>query len=104
MGIDLTDAICVLDEAHNIEDTLRKSGRGKFGEIELTELVEMLLTFAGASKTQRNTIETQEGEMNIGDVAHALLLFVEKLITFLMKTKTRFEQNPGQQWCTKSDC
>mmetsp|Transcript_11480 Transcript_11480/g.20851 ORF Transcript_11480/g.20851 Transcript_11480/m.20851 type:complete len:491 (+) Transcript_11480:487-1959(+) len=95
MGIDLTGAICVLDEAHNVEDTLRESGGGKFGEIELAELVEMLLTFAGASKTQRNTIETQEGEMNIGDVAHALLLFVEKLITFLMEAKTRFEQNPG---------
>jgi hypothetical protein len=51
----------------------------------------MLLTFAGASKTQRDTIETQEGEMNIGDIAHALLLFVEKLITFLMKAKMRFE-------------
>jgi hypothetical protein len=50
---------------------------GKFGEIELAELVGMLLTFAGASKTQRDTIETQEGEMNIGDIAHALLLFGE---------------------------
>jgi len=55
----------------------------------------MLLTFAGASKTQRNTIDTEEGEMNIGDVAHALLLLVEKLIMFLMEGKTRFEQNPG---------
>jgi hypothetical protein len=55
----------------------------------------MLLTFAGASKTQRNTIDTEEGEMNIGDVAHGFLLFVEKLITFLMEAKTRFEQNPG---------
>jgi hypothetical protein len=71
---------------------MRESGGGKFGELELAELVEMLLTFAGASKTQRNTIKTQEGEMNIGDVAHALFLFVEK---FLMETKTRFEQNPG---------
>jgi hypothetical protein len=39
--------------------------------------------------------------MNIGDVAHALLLFVEKLITFLMEAKTRFEQNPGNNGARK---
>jgi Rad3-related DNA helicase len=38
MGIDLTGAICVLDEAHNVEDTLRESGSGKFGEIEIAEI------------------------------------------------------------------
>jgi len=95
LDIDLAGSICVLDEAHNVEDTLRESGSGKFGEIELCEMMEMLLTFAGASRTHRNTVDTEEGEMNVGDIAHALLLFVEQLITFLMEAKTRFEQNPG---------
>lgn len=96
LDIDLSGAVCVLDEAHNVEDTLRESGSGKFGEIEMCEMVEMLVNFAGASKTQRNIVETAEGEMNVGDIAHALLLFVEQLVTFLMEAKTRFEQNPGE--------
>lgn len=45
----------------------------------------------------RNIVHTNEGEMNISDIAHALLLLVEKLITFFwMEAKTRFEQNPGE--------
>lgn len=99
LEIDLSGSVCILDEAHNVEDTLRESGSGKFGEIELCEMAEMLINFAGASKTNRNMIETEDGEMSVGDVAHALLLFIEKIITFMMEAKTRFEQNPGKFNC-----
>ena len=96
LDIGLAGAICILDEAHNVEDTLRESGSGKFGEIELCEMIEMLLNFSGVSKTNRNMVDTENGEMNVSDVAHTLLLFVEQLVTFLMEAKTRFEQNPGE--------
>lgn len=84
-----------LDEAHNVEDTLRESGSGKFGEIQLCEIVAMLVHFSSASKTQRNTVDTDGEKKDISELAHALLLFVEQLITFLMDAKARFEQSPG---------
>lgn len=83
------------DEAHNVEDTLRESGSGKFGEIELCEIVAMLVHFSSASKTSRNTVETDGEKKDMSELAHSLLLFVEKLITFLIEAKTKFEQSPG---------
>jgi hypothetical protein len=83
------------DEAHNVEDTLRESGSGKFGEIQLCEIVAMLVHFSSASKTHRNTVDTDGEKKDISELAHALLLFVEQLVTFLMEAKTRFEQSPG---------
>jgi hypothetical protein len=78
-----------------VEDTLRESGSGKFGEIQLCEIVAMLVHFSSASKTQRNTVDTDGEKKDISELAHALLLFVEQLITFLMEAKARFEQSPG---------
>ena len=84
------------DEAHNVEDTLRESGSGKFGEIELCEIVAMLVDFSSASKTSRNTVETDGEKRDVSEIAHSLLLFVEHLIVFLMEAKTKFEQSPGR--------
>jgi hypothetical protein len=78
-----------------VENTLRESGSGKFGEIQLCEIVAMLVHFSSASKTHRNTVDTDVEKKDISELAHALLLFVEQLITFLMEAKTRFEQSPG---------
>lgn len=75
---------------------MRESGSGKFGEIELCEIVAMLVHFSSASKTSRNTVDADGEKMDISELAHSLLLFVEQLITFLMEAKTIFEQSPGR--------
>jgi hypothetical protein len=84
-----------------VESTLRESGSGKLGEFELCEIVSMLNYYASAEKNSRNLVdvEVKEGEEEKKDssvLAHELLLFVEKLINFLIDAKIKYEKRPSK--------
>lgn len=102
MGIQLENAVVVLDEAHNVETVLRDAGSGKFGEIELCELIVMLNNYALTSKTPGYVLELEDeggvtDSAHLCEVAHTLLLFVEKLVIKLREDKAIFEGNPGKK-------
>ena len=98
LDIQLEETIVVLDEAHNVEDVLRDSGTGKFGEIELCEMIVMLSFFASADKNSSKvadlSMESGIEKADVSVMAHDLLLFVEKLVHFLVTEKIQFEQSP----------
>ena len=103
MGIELENTIVVLDEAHNVETVLRDAGSGRFGEIELCDLIVMLNNYAITEKTTGNMLELEDsngGESetaHLCEVAHTLLLFVEKIVNKLRDDKKYFESNPGKK-------
>ena len=109
LGIELEDSIVILDEAHNVEDTLREAGSGKFGEIEICELVVMLHNYSTMQKSEHTRVEGHTGTSSpdqssnsciyIPDVAHHLLLFVESIALYLKEAKNKFENNPGEFNC-----
>lgn len=97
LDIDLKGAIVVLDEAHNVEGTLTESGSIKVGEIELTKLLAMLSHQSQGLKSRNNTVETVEGDQkDITEVAHELLLFVEKILMYMRELRSSFERSTGK--------
>jgi len=101
LNIDLEDSVVVLDEAHNVESTLRDSGSGKFGEIELCDLIVILSGYAAMNRSDQNLVEVERGDgdvdnINVCDVAHKLLLFVEALVLYMIKARKAFERKIGQ--------
>ncbi|KAL7551056.1 hypothetical protein ACHAWF_014257 [Thalassiosira exigua] len=104
LGIDLTNAVVVLDEAHNVESTLREAGSGKFGEFDLCELIVMLNNYAITEKSTGNLMDIS-GDAGLHpdssesaylcDVAHTLLLLVEKILNKLRTSRVCFQNNPG---------
>jgi len=120
LGIDLEGSIVVLDEAHNVEDTLRESGSCKLGEFELCELLLVMSNYSSMEKHHANLIKVNhpgtaipipgneyapsgrggdvpDGFMYISDVAHCILLFLEQIVDFLRSSRDRFEKNPGNK-------
>lgn len=95
MGIDLSGAVVILDEAHNVEDTLRSSGSGKFGEFELCGLMTMLAHHASGLKGTTVDVDGEDKAVELNEVAHDLLLFIEAIVSFLRESRSRFEANPG---------
>lgn len=89
LDISLDNAVVVLDEAHNVEDTLRESGSGKFGEFELADIVVMLQFYASAEKNHKTATEENK---DVSECAHELLVLVEKLMLHLIESKTNFER------------
>ena len=94
MGIDLTDSIVVLDEAHNVEDTLRGAGSGRFGEFELCELISMLEFHTKGYRRRQS--EKDEAEIDTQDIAHALLLFLEPVVRYMRNSRVKFQNNGGK--------
>jgi len=102
LGIVLSNSVVILDEAHNVEGTLREAGSGKFGEFELCELTVML---NGSAVTERSTANLMDVEapssesesLYLCDVAHALLVFVERVVVKLRNARTCFQKNPGKK-------
>lgn len=97
----------ILDEAHNVEGTLREAGSGKFGEFELSELLVMLSNSAMTERSTGNLLdvgdEAAESESQyLCDVAHVLLLFVEKIVMKLRNARTCFQNNPGSKGAAKA--
>ncbi|KAK1746284.1 DNA repair helicase RAD3 [Skeletonema marinoi] len=103
MGIELANTVVVLDEAHNVETVLRDAGSGRFGEIELCDLIVMLNNYAIIEKSTANMLELEDGNVgesetaHLCEVAHTLLLFVEKIVNKLRDDKKYFETNPGKK-------
>lgn len=104
LGIELSNAVVILDEAHNVESTLREAGSGKFSEFELLELLVMLNNYAMTEKSTGNLMDVSGEAGLLGgesesqylcDVAHTLLLFVEKVSNKLRTARTCFQNNPG---------
>ncbi len=103
MGIELANTVVVLDEAHNVETVLRDAGSGRFGEIELCDLIVMLNNYAIIEKSTANMLELEDSNVgesetaHLCEVAHTLLLFVEKIVDKLRDDKKYFESNPGKK-------
>ena len=100
LSIDLNGSVVVLDEAHNVEDTLCESGSGDFSELDLCHLVCILAHYAKSHKKDRPTeVEMlRSGQTrDLSDVAHELLVFVEKLVLYMRDLRERFERSPGFQ-------
>ena len=103
MGIELANTVVVLDEAHNVETVLRDAGSGRFGEIELCDLIVMLNNYAIIEKSTANMLELEDGNVgesetaHLCEVAHTLLLFVEKIVNKLRDDKKYFESSPGKK-------
>ena len=98
LDIELEGNIVILDEAHNVEDTLRDSGSGKYGEIELCELICMLSDYATRQKTSSTTTQNSDvGEIDLSVLAHEILLMLEKVVEFLISSRKRFENGVGEE-------
>ena len=126
LGIELSNSVVVLDEgrsievvgcsffvtmsshvsplleAHNVESTLREAGSLKVGEFELCEIVVMLGNYALMERSSQHAMEinpngSEAKTAYLPDVAHVILLFVEKLIEKLRTAKACFESNPGKK-------
>lgn len=97
LGIGLENSVVVLDEAHNVEDTIRESGSGKFGEFELAEMVIMLQHYSSAAAKVADDDPMNPPKKDISECAHELLLFVEALMYFLIDNKAIFEQTKASK-------
>jgi hypothetical protein len=101
MALDLSNSVVILDEAHNVEDTLREAGSCVFGEFELCELIVMLNNYSITERSNWNLMEVvggggiEESATYLCDVAHSLLMIVEKVIRELRKKRNLFEGSPG---------
>jgi hypothetical protein len=91
MGLDVNNAVIILDEGHNVEDTLREAGSGTFGEFELCDIILMLEDHSRVRKSRRNP----EDDVDIGEICHELLLFVEHIVQFMRSSRERFEKKTG---------
>lgn len=93
----------VLDEAHNIEDTLCESGSGEYGEIDLCHLISVLTKYSNQKKSvgvdprdSESMVELNGGgEQAISSVAHELVLFIEKVVNHMRVEREKFEAGPG---------
>jgi Fanconi anemia group J protein len=109
LGLELGNSVVILDEAHNVESTLREAGSGKWGEFELCELLVMLNNYAITERSTTNLIDIgQDGGgilstdnplevAYVCDVAHTLLMFVETVVEKLRTDRTCFQNNPGKR-------
>lgn len=101
MEIDIANTVVVLDEAHNVEDTLRSLGSDKFGEIEVLKMMALLSSFAAkwVPQNQRFNADmygfSEEDELKdrIPETCHFLLLFIEKIILLMRTDKQKFEND-----------
>lgn len=101
MALDLSNSVVILDEAHNVEDTLREAGSCYFGELELCELIVMLNNYSITERSNWNLMEVTgapgiaESAAYLCDVAHSLLMIVEKVVDELREERKRFEGSTG---------
>jgi len=101
MGIQLEGSVVVLDEAHNVEDCLRSSGSGAWSEFELQEMVATLQFFAGGrtiyhdpnpeKQTLGGEMPKRDTEITLNERSHNLILYVERIILFMLDKKGEFE-------------
>lgn len=101
MEIKVENAIIVLDEAHNVEDTLRQEGSGKYGEIELLEMNFLLSSYASKWEPSNQRLDSSRREESMHDkmpeAAHDILVFLEKIFGALKESRDAFENDQGEQ-------
>ena len=97
MEIDIQDAIIVLDEAHNVEDTLRNLGSDTFKEFELIEMLPLLNAYAtqwvlSKSRSTKWDLKDKEEDLDelMPDISHGLIILIEKVLKFLRDSKSKF--------------
>jgi Fanconi anemia group J protein len=100
MEIDIKNSIVVLDEAHNVEDTLRQEGSGKFGEIELLEMNVLLSSYA-SRWIPRELLspfgkEKESLHDKIPEITHDILVFLDKIIDIMRGSRHIFESDQGE--------
>ena len=102
MDINISNSIIILDEAHNVESTLRESGSGDFSEVELCELLVFLNSFLYHDESVKVNIpliglhgadETEEEA--VCELAHNLIRFIESIILLLRGYREAFETIAG---------
>jgi Rad3-related DNA helicase len=101
LGIDLEGTVVVLDEAHNVEDTLRGSGSGQWSEMDLCGILHALQFYvdsesggAVALPATKNKVlsGSTEKDVRVNEMAHELVLFVETILLYLLDHKRTFEE------------
>jgi len=92
LGINIDGAIVCLDEAHNVEDTLKSAGSGDFQEIELLEMIVFLSRWTRVNNGRKAL--DMESEPLIHELSHSLMLFIEKIVLFLLEKKSFFIITP----------
>jgi Rad3-related DNA helicase len=101
MDINVENAIIVLDEAHNVEDTLRQEGSGKYGEIEILDMNVLLSSYASKWEPSNQRLDSSRKEESMHDkmpeVAHDILVFLDKIYGALKESRDGFENNQGKQ-------
>lgn len=99
LSLDLKGSVVVLDEAHNIEDTLCTAGSGDYGEIELFHLISVLTQYSNQGPDRDSVMELLESKetLPVSEVAHDLLLFLERLTNHMYKERNSFEQGQGEK-------
>jgi Fanconi anemia group J protein len=99
LDIDLEGSIVVLDEAHNVESVLRESGSGTFAEVDLCDMFILLSLYSSMDRSRANLVDIPGSDSNdpekvdISVAAHTVLLFLERIIMFLRKSRKAFEDN-----------
>lgn len=102
MQLPLENTIVVLDEAHNVEDTLKESGSGDYKELDLCKMMTTLMLLAKTTTNNKDDILSVEGsdgqvkENSYPEIAHSLLLFLERLVLYMRNSRIRFESSPGK--------
>ena len=117
MQIDITNTVIVLDEAHNVEDNLRECGSMTIDELEICDLFLFMNSYAIPTKDQRfwenaelipvlldnnnpdsnniNNINNyhQSTKTYVWEVAHELMIFLERVLEINESKKTSFYNN-----------
>lgn len=102
MDIEVENSILILDEAHNVEDTLRSEGSGKFGEIELLEMNVLLANNADNWVPENHQIgfgrRQREESLHdkIPELSHTILVFLDKVIDAVKESREGFENDRGK--------
>lgn len=92
LSLNIENAVVVLDEAHNVEDILRSSGSGRWSEFELCEMIVLMQTYV---QTRSNQRASEDNPCSKSAMAHYVLIFLEKIVLFLLDKKTAFENGGG---------
>ena len=95
LGISLDNAIVVLDEAHNVESTLRDMASVKNTEIDLMEMVMLLVKYTKIYNSQNDVAFNPLNQDDTSGNAHEILLFIEKIIAFVQDSRVKFENDQG---------
>jgi len=91
LGLSIENTIVVLDEAHNIESILRDLGSGEFSEIGLSKVLASLLGWSRWTLPK----DASKSVAAIPEIAHALALFVKKIVFYLRSVRVMFEKDEG---------